>query len=172
MRHLITSATVIAASLSLSANVSALNNSSLRSHLDNSSAPVQTFLHSDTQSDLNTSYLLKRGIANFNEGDMTTASMLLHRSLRSDPFNPVANYYMGLTKKKQGNMKRAVRHLTYANKVFANAPQSYAVLGEVYVALGRIEDADALIGKLDSVQGAKPADVQAAKRTIQAAIAR
>ncbi|WP_371398286.1 tetratricopeptide repeat protein [Fretibacter rubidus] len=173
MRRITKTAVVLAIGLAVPVLANAgNNNANLRSNFDRSSVPVQVYLPSDFNSDRNTGYLLSRAIINYNEGDTTTASMLLHRSLRSDPYNPMANYYMGLTKKKQGNYRKAVKHLKLANRVFANAPQSYAALGEVYVALGRLDDAQVLISKLDSVKGASDADIQSAKAIIQAAIAR
>lgn len=172
MRHLKLSLIVAAATFAFPVAAQAGSNAVVNASASHTSMPVQSYVPTELSNDLNTNHLLKRAIINYKEGNTDTAAMLLHRTLRTDGSNPVANYYMGLTKKKQGSMRTALKHLKIANAVFANAPQSYAALGEVYVELGRIDDARHLITRLDTVEGASFADVQTAKSIIQTAIER
>ena len=55
------------------------------------SMPVQSYIPFNGGIDLNTNHLLKRGIANYMEGDYRTAAMLLHRALRTNPSEGFAN---------------------------------------------------------------------------------
>lgn len=132
------------------------------------SMPVQIYLPVHGGVDLNSNHLLKRGIANYAEGDYSTAAMLLHRSLRGNPHDGYANYYMGLTKAKIGNNRTAIKYLAKANRVFANAPNSYAALGKAYAELGQIDKAQRVLARLEKV---KVCDVSCAS-TEDVAIAR
>lgn len=136
------------------------------------SQPVRSFNSFDgTQAGVNVPHLLKRTIANYEAGDYHMASILAHRLLRSNSRNALGHYYLGLTKQKQGNMRKAERHLKIANQTFANAPQSYAALGQVYVENGKPEKAQKLLGKLDRLTNANQAEVDMAKNIIKTALA-
>lgn len=137
--------------------------------------PVQTFVPFNGSVDLNSNHLLKRGIENYTEGDYSTAAMLLHRALRGNPGDGYANYYMGLTKAKIGNNRSAVKYLARANRVFANAPNSYAALGKAYAELGQKDKAKRVLAKLDKVKVcdincASADDVAAARSVIVKAL--
>lgn len=136
------------------------------------SQPVRSFNSFDgTQAGANVPHLLERTIANYEAGDYHMASMLAHRLLRSNSRNALGHYYLGLTKQKQGNMRKAERHLKIANQIFANAPQSYAALGQVYVENGKPEKAQRLLGKLDELTSANQTEVDMAKKIIITALA-
>jgi len=125
--------------------------------------------------DLNSNHLLKRGIANYAEGDYSTAAMLLHRSLRGNPRDGYANYYMGLTKAKIGNNRGAIKYLAKANRVFANAPNSYAALGKAYAELGQVDKAQHVLARLEKVKVcdvscASAEDVAIARKIIKQAL--
>ena len=139
------------------------------------SMPVQSYIPFNGGIDLNSNHLLKRGIANYMEGDYTTAAMLLHRALRTNPSEGFANYYMGLTKAKIGNHRAAVKYLARANRVFANAPNSYAALGQSYAQLGEVDKARRVLANLDQIKTcasgcASASEVEAARRVIKSAI--
>ncbi|MGB0906703.1 MAG: tetratricopeptide repeat protein [Maricaulaceae bacterium] len=124
----------------------------------------------------NPSYLYERAYVNFSEGDFATASMLLRRILRTDESNAAANYLMGLTKAEQGNSRQAVRYLTIANRIFSNAPQSYAALGQAYVQNGQLDKARvvlAAVGELTtncSSICASTSDIREAQHAIKTAM--
>ncbi len=139
------------------------------------SMPVQSYIPFNGGIDLNTNHLLKRGIANYMEGDYRTAAMLLHRALRTNPSEGFANYYMGLTKAKIGNHRDAIKYLARANRVFANAPNSYAALGQSYAELGQVDKAQKVLANLERVKTcdigcASASEVEAAKLLIKRAI--
>lgn len=124
----------------------------------------------------NYSYLMKRALINYNEGDYNTASRQLHKILRGQETNPVAHYYMGLTKQKMGNHRKAIKHLSYANRVFRYAPQSYAALGQAYAKAGNMEKAERVILTLNGLRQdcgehcASAEDVATAKAVIRQAM--
>jgi len=137
--------------------------------------PVQSFIPMKGGIDLNSNHLLKRGIANYMEGDYSTAAMLLHRALRTNPSEGFANYYMGLTKAKIGNHRDAIKYLARANRVFANAPNSYVALGQSYAELGQVDKAQKVLTNLERVKTcnvgcASASEVEAAKLLIKRAI--
>ena len=137
--------------------------------------PVQSYVPFNGSVDLNSNFLLKRGIQNYVDGDYTTAAMLLHRSLRGNPNEGFANYYMGLTKAKIGNNRGALPYLKRANKIFANAPQSYAALGEAYAKTGQLEKAQRVLTALETVKTCSincpsASDINSAKMVIKRAI--
>lgn len=119
----------------------------------------------------------ERALADFNAGNYADASRNFHDILAARPADPYANYFMGLSKQKMGNHRKAIRHLSYSKKVFPNAPQVYAALGTSLVADGRHEQARGLLADLDALDRgcadacASAGDISKAKMHLRAAIA-
>lgn len=102
----------------------------------------------------NLSYQFKRGVYHYGVGDYDSASKAFGRVLRANAYDPMSNYYYGLSKQQQGNHKKAIKHLTLIHKYYQNSPQVHVALGRSLIAEGRQDDALDLLGNLEAMERA------------------
>lgn len=99
----------------------------------------------------NAPFQFKRGIHHFKSGNYADASQHFGRILRYSPRDPMANYYMGVSKQKLGNHRKAIRHLKFSRYMFAGVAEVHAALGQSLVAEGRIDEARKVLADIEAL---------------------
>lgn len=83
------------------------------------------------------------------EGNYAAAGPVFEAEYLSNPDNAPLNQWLGVIALKEGNYLKAQKHLELASQ--KNIPEAYLYLGELYVKMYRLEDADKEFARYEKV---------------------
>lgn len=99
---------------------------------------------------LNTQYLYKKGVSAFEDGNYHKAQTAFSTILYSIPRDANTNYYMARVRAMRGDHKGAIKNYSIALAGHKGNAILMAGLGQSYAKADRLEDARAILEKLET----------------------